>query len=147
MFDVIFGALHHQDFVSVDVCPMSLKNVKLYKDGALFRDWKLSEHFNDKVYDEIKHAEAWVSNPIWIIDRHIKWKKVKELQVDGLIGSTHDTRNGRIFFLNDKEIYCVNIDSFAVDTIPYLEGKPYDDKLARQIIYNEYFDQLWSFDF
>lgn len=147
LFDVIFGALHHPDFVSVDVCPMSLKNVKLYKDGALFRDWKLSEHFNDKVYDEIKHAEAWVSNPIWIIDRHIKWKKVKELQVDGLIGSTHDTRNGRIFFLNDKEIYCVNIDSFGVDTIPYLEGKPYDDKLARQIIYNEYFDQLWSFDF
>jgi len=147
LFDVIFGALHHQDFVSVDVCPMSLKNVKIFKDGELFRYWKLSEHFNDKVYDEIKHAEAWVSNPIWIIDRHVKWKKVRELQVDGLIGSTHDARNGRIFFLYDKEIYCVNINSFEVDTIPYLEGKPYEDKLARQIIYNEYFDQLWSFDF
>ncbi|MDD3779625.1 MAG: hypothetical protein PHX26_06165, partial [Proteiniphilum sp.] len=147
LFDLFFGALHHPDFVSVDVCPMSLKNVKIFKDGKLIRYWKLSEHSNDKVYDETRNAEAWVSNPIWIIDQHVKWKKVKELQVDGLIGSTHDTRNGRIFFLNDKAIYCVHIDSFAVDTIPYLEGKPYQDKLARQIIYNEYFDQLWSFDF
>lgn len=147
LFDLFFGALHHPDFVSVDVCPMSLKNVKIFKDGKLIRYWKLSEHSNDKVYDETRNAEAWVSNPIWIIDQHVKWKKVKELQVDGLIGSTHDARNGRIFFLNDKAIYCVHIDSFAVDTIPYLEGKPYQDKLARQIIYNEYFDQLWSFDF
>ena len=147
LFKVIFGALHFQNFESVDVCPMSLKNVQLFNNGELCRYWKLSEHFNDKVYDEIKNAEAWVSNPIWIIDRHVKWKKIKELQVDDLMGSTHDTRNGRIFFLNDKKIYCVNMDSFAVDTIPYLEGKPYEDKLARQIIYNEYFDQLWSFDF
>lgn len=147
LFDLIFGALHHLDFVSVDVCPMSLKNVKIFKDGEMIRYWKLSEHSNGKVYDEIRSAEAWVSNPIWIIDRHIHWKKVIDLQVDGLIGSTHDRRNGRIFFLNDKEIYSVNIDSLTVDTIFYLEGKPYEDKLSRQIIYNQYYDQLWSFDF
>lgn len=147
LFDLIFGALHHSDFVSVDVCPMSLKNVKIFNDGELIRYWELSQHSNDKIYDEIKNAEALVSNPIWIIDRHIKWEKTMELQVNNLMGSTHDSRNGRIFFLNDKEIYCVHIESFTVDTISYLEGKPYDDMLARQIIYNEYFNQLWSFDF
>lgn len=147
LFDLIFGALHHPNFVSMDVCPMSLRNVKIFNNGELIRYWKLSEHSNNKVFDETKNAVAWVTNPIWLIDQHVKWKKVKEFQVDGLIGCTHDTRNGRVFFLNEKEIYCVYVDSFVVDTIPYLEGKPYEDKLARQIIYNEYFDQLWSFDF
>ena len=147
LFNVVFGALHLQHFVSVDVCPMSLKNVRIFNNGNLCRFWKLSKHNNDKVYDEIKNDEALVANPIWIIDGHIKWKKVMDLQMENIRGSTHDLLNRRIFFLNDKEIYRVNMDSFIVDTIPYREGKPYEDSYARQIIYNAYFDQLWSYDF
>lgn len=147
LFNIVFGALHLQHFVSVDVCPMSLKNVRIYNDGELCRYWSLSEHSNDQVFDEVKNAEASVSNPNWIIDRHVKWKKVKEFEMEGIMGSSHDTRNRRIFFINEKEIYCIYLDSLVVDTIPFLGSKPYNEKLARQIIYNEYFDQLWSYDF
>ncbi|MDD4592106.1 MAG: kelch repeat-containing protein [Parabacteroides sp.] len=147
LFNIVFGALHLQHFASVDVCPMSLKNVRIYNDGELCRYWSLSEHSNDQVFDEVKNAEASVSNPNWIIDRHVKWKKVKEFEMEGIMGSSHDTRNRRIFFINEKEIYCIYLDSLVVDTIPFLGSKPYNEKLARQIIYNEYFDQLWSYDF
>lgn len=147
LLNIVFGALDYRHFVSVDVCPMSLKNIRLFNNGELSRYWRLAEHFNDKVYDEIKNAEAAVHNPVWIVDRHVKWEKIKEFHVDNLVGSTHDSRNGRIFFLNNVELYCVDMESFTVDTISYLKNRPYEDKYARQIIYNEYFNQLWSYDF
>lgn len=147
LLNIVFGALDYRHFVSVDVCPMSLRNIRLFNNGELSRYWRLAEHFNDKVYDEIKNAEAAVHNPVWIVDRHVKWEKIKEFHVDNLVGSTHDSRNGRIFFLNDVELYCVDVESFTVDTISYLKNRPYEDKYARQIIYNEYFNQLWSYDF
>lgn len=147
LFHIVFGSHDYQYFVSTDVCPMSLKNIRLFNNGELSRYWKLAEHFNDKVYDEINNVEAIVHNPVWIIDKHVKWKKIKELYVDNLIGSAHDSKNRRIFFMNDTELYRVDADSFRVDTIFYSKNRPYEDKNSRQLIYNEYFDQFWSYDF
>jgi DNA-binding SARP family transcriptional activator len=147
LFNIGFGAFGYRHFVNVDVCPMSLKNIRIFNNGKLCRYWRLVEHFNNKVYDEIKNAEAIVHNPIWIINRHVKWEKIKDFQVDNLMGSAHDRINRRLFFLNDKEIYCIHLESFEMDTIPYSKNKPYEDGNARQLIYNEYFDQLWSYDF
>jgi hypothetical protein len=147
LFNIVFGAFHYRHFVSVDVCPMSLKNIRIFNNGKLCRYWRLAEHFNDKVYDEIKNAEATVHNPIWIIDRHVNWRKIKDFEIENLKGSTHDTGNRRIFFLNDKEMYRVDLDSFMIDTIAYSKNRPYEEKNARQIIYNEYFNQIWSYDF
>ena len=147
LFNIIFGAIRYRHFVSVDVCPMSLKNIRIFNDGKLCRFWKLSEHLDDKVFDEIKNAEAEVQYPDWIIDRHVKWKKIKEFHVDNLKGSTHDINNRRIFFLNDKELLSVEMENFLIDTIRYAENKPYNDNHERQIIYNEYQNQIWSYDF
>lgn len=147
LFHIFFGALRHQHFASMDVCPMSLRDIRINNNGSLYRHWKLSEHHNDKVYDEIQHAEAVVQNPVWIIDSHVKWKKEKKFQVDGLIGATHDKNNRRIFFVKEEEMYCVDIDNYTIDTIPYLHNRPYENRYARQVIYNGYFDQIWSYDF
>ena len=147
LFNIVFGAFDYRHSVSVDVCPMSLKNIRISNNGELSRYWRLAEHLNDKVYDEIKNTEAIVHNPVWIIDRYVKWKKIKDFHVDNLLGSTHDTRNRKIYFLNDEEMYCVDLDSFGIDTVSYSKNRPYKDKNARQIIYNEYFNQLWSYDF
>jgi two-component SAPR family response regulator len=147
LFNIGFGAFGYRHFVNVDVSPMSLRNIRIFNNGRLCRYWKLAEHFNNKVYDEVKNAEAVVHNPIWTINRHVKWEMVKAFHVDNLTGSACDRKNGRIFFLNDGEMYCVDVSSFATDTVSYSRNSPYEDKNARQIIYNEYFDQLWSYDF
>ena len=97
-FNLVFGASHYQNFISMDVCPMSIRDIRIFNNNELHRYWKLAKHINNKVYDEVEKAEAIVSNPIWIIDRHVKWRKIKEIQVNGLIGSTHDELNRRVFF-------------------------------------------------
>lgn len=147
LFNLIFGAIRHSHFVSADVCPMSLRNIRILNNGKLCKYWKLSEHLYNKVYDEIENAEAEVYNPVWIIDKHVKWKKIKEFDVNNLMGSTHDRKNRRLFFVNDREMFCIDLKNGDVDTISYLKNRLYDDEHERQIIYNEYFDQIWSYDF
>ena len=145
--DIVFGAVNYRQFVSTDVCPMSLRNIKIYNDGREEMFWELSKHINNLVYDSISGAEAVVENPVWIIDRHVKWAKIKDFRIKNLAGSAYDKKNRRIFFVNDKEIHSISMDTFVTDTIPYSGNQPYKDELSRQIVYNGYNNQLWSYDF
>lgn len=147
-FELVFGACKNGAFLSTDVCPMSLKNIRIYDHkNQLFRDWKLSKHDTDKVYDEISNAEAMVNNPVWIIDKHVKWQKQKSFQLTNLFGITSDEDSGRIFFVDDKAVYILHTESWKMDTIAFSGGFPYQDLLGKQIIYNKFTDELWSYNF
>lgn len=147
-FDVVFGACKKSSFLNTDVSPMSLKNVRIYNHkNQLILDWRLSKHGQVKVYDEIKRAEAIVENPNWIRDKHVSWQKVKNLQLQDLLGIATDDVNGRLFFVVDKSVYILSSENFKLDTISVLGGSPYNDVLGKQIIYNKYTDELWSYNF
>ncbi len=147
-FDLVFGACKNSSFMSTDVSPMSLRNVSIYDHKKqLFRNWKLSKHDENKVYDETSNSEAHVDNPIWIIDKHIKWQKLKDFQISDMFGVAKDEDNGRLFFINAKAVYVISTKTLVIDTIPFLGGSPYHDILGKQIIYNKYTDELWSYNF
>lgn len=147
-FDVIFGACKNSTFPSTDVSPMSLKNVRIYDyNNDLFRDWRLSKHGQGIVYDEKSNEEAFVNNPVWIIDKHKKWQQIKSFKLTNLLGIANDEDRGRIFFVDNKAVYVLSIESFAIDTLLFKGGSPYLDILSKQIIYNEFTDELWSYNF
>lgn len=147
-YKIVFGACRNSAFLSTDVCPMSLKDIRIYNHkNELYREWKLSKHEEDKVFDEISNAEALVDNPNWIIDKHIRWQKLKNLRVPNLLGFAQDEENGRIFFVNDQAVFVVSTESMMVDTISFASGMPYPDLLGKQIIYNKYTGELWSYNF
>ncbi len=146
-FEIVFGACKNTSFLNTDVSPMSLKNIRIFDANArLIRDWKLSKHSEPKVYDEIKRAEALVENPIWSIDKHVKWEKIKDLILNNIQGIAKDEENGRVFFIDDKAVYVYSIETTAIDTIPFAGGLPYQ-AIGRQIIYNHFTNELWSYDF
>ena len=147
-FNIVFGSCRNNSFSTTDVCPMLLKNIRIYDhNGKLFRYWKLSRHGHGQVYDEVANAKAVADNPYWIIDRHVKWEKIKEIKIDNLYGIAKDKNDGRLFFVNDKSVYVVSVDPLKIDTIPFAGGCPYHDSLSKQIIYNEFTNELWSFSF
>ena len=147
-FEVVFGACKNGSFPSTDVSPMSLKNVRIYDyNNKLFRDWQLSKHGQGKVYDETTQAEANVSNPIWIRDKHVKWEKIKNFNQSDQFGIAIDDKQGRLFFADDIAVYIYSIESQNVDTIPVLGGSPYHDIQGKQIIYNKFTNELWSYNF
>ncbi len=147
-FDVIFGANRTNTFFATDVCPMSLKDIRVFDSkGGLFRHWKLSKHGRGNyIYDELKNSKAYVSNSKWFIDRHIKWRKRKGINVDPLFGVSHDPDDGRVFFVDKDNLYILNTKSWVVDTISFTKGLPYQRLLEKPLIYNKYTNELWSYN-
>ncbi|NEW81902.1 MAG: hypothetical protein GZ094_06020 [Mariniphaga sp.] len=146
-FDVVFGASKINSFLNTDVCPMSLKNIRIFDaKNKLVSDWKLSKHSQSKVYDEIDASEAIAENPIWIIDKHVKWQKLKDFTIDSIQGVTKDEDSGRIFFINNRAVYILSTKTSAIDTIFFEGGKPYN-AAGKQIIFNKYTNELWSYNF
>ena len=146
-FDVVFGASRNTSFLNTDVCPMSLKNIRIFDaKNKLISDWKLSKHGQSKVYDEINATEAIVENPIWNIDKHVKWQKIKDFKIDSIQGVTKDEDNGRIFFINNRAVYILSTKTASIDTLLFTGGLPYN-ALGKQIIYNKFTNELWSYNF
>ncbi len=146
-FSMVFGACRNASFINTDVSPMSLKEIQIFdqKQSILF-NWKLSKHNKTVVYDEIKHAEAQVDNPNWIIDKHLKWHKLKNFTLDSIRGIASDEKNGRIFLVDKKAVYILSTETNLIDTLQYSVGEPYPAK-GNQIIYNPFTNELWSYDF
>lgn len=146
-FEMVFGACRNTSFLNTDVSPMSLKNIRIFDaKSKLILDWKLSKHGEPKVYDEIRRAEAVVENPIWSIDKHVKWEKIKDIKINNIQGIAKDDENGRVFFIDNKAIYVFSIATSVIDTIPFAGGVPYL-AIGREIIYNKFMNELWSYDF
>jgi len=146
-FDIVFGASHKASFLNTDVCPMSLKNIRIFDaKNKLISDWKLSKHGQSKVYDEINATEAIVENPIGNIDKHVKWQKLKDFKIDSIQGVTKDEDNGRIFFINNRAVYILSTKTASIDTLLFTGGLPYN-ALGKQIIYNKFTNELWSYNF
>ena len=143
-FNVLFGASRIPSFFSSDVCRMLLRNIKIYNSkGKLFRYWTLQKHNVYEVYDDIEKSVATVENPIWYIDKHVKWEKEKEFKIQNLHGITSNAE--KIFLISDKAVFSIHTDgSMRVDTIPFKSGKPYENRL-KQIIYNPIDNKLWSY--
>ncbi|TNJ44921.1 hypothetical protein KFZ70_12440 [Tamlana fucoidanivorans] len=119
VLDIIFGKSRYKGFVTTDVCPMSIKNVKILdNNNALIKNWPLGKHTKkNKVYDNISNDEALVENPKWLIDQHVFWKKIQDFNFNNLLGTANDPINKRVYFINPKSIYIYHIDNNTIDTL------------------------------
>jgi len=147
-FLISFGRCKVPGFYSTDVCPMSVKNIAVYKaDHKLFRQWTLGKHQRNKTFDNITHAEASVENPNWLIDKYIRWRKLTEININTMYGITPDATNKGLFIVDEKAVYYLSYKSLKMDTIPYTSGSPYLNELRHDVIFNKYTNELWSYDF
>ncbi|MDR3140895.1 MAG: hypothetical protein LBU37_04110 [Tannerellaceae bacterium] len=147
-FQIYFGICKAPGFHSTDVCPMSIKNISVYKPNQkLFRQWTLGKHYGNKTYDNIQSAEAWTENPHWLTDKYIRWQKLTEVKAENLNGVTSDAIGKGIFFLDDKAAYYLHYKSLDIDTIPFTEKQPYREESGHNVVYNKYTGELWSYDF
>ena len=145
-FRLVFGACRLNSFRTTDVCPMSVKDICLYKNERLYRRWELARHSRDKVYDEIAQAGAEAVNPVWTIDKYTKWRPLKHFRVNRLLGVAPDADANRLFFVNHHTVYQLDVRSLALDSVRNTQGAPYDNTTGKFLVYNPYTDELWSYD-
>jgi len=145
---VYFGSNSHDIFSTTDIAPMTIRNIIIYDiTSRPVRYWKLASHGHNAVYDEYVHSRAVVSNPQWIIDHHVKWKK----RISYILPNTHyditfDPINDRIFIVKDKQIFIYHAKSQKTDTIEVRRGVPFNTEFS-QMEYNPVKNELISYHF
>ena len=78
--DVFFGLNKHSSFSTTDVPPMTIRDILVFNEKKeVLRNWKLEKHGTEKVYDECVNQKASCFNPVWEIDKHVKWQQMAHL--------------------------------------------------------------------
>ncbi|PQB07728.1 hypothetical protein BST83_11600 [Polaribacter filamentus] len=144
-FKIIFGKSLYKNFSTTDVCPMSVKNIKIInKNGNPIRDWALGRHTtNNKVYDKLNDDEAIAKNPKWLIDQHVFWKKNKTFTFQNLLGSTKDKYNNRVFFIDAKGVHVYSYETDTLESYNY-QGNPLKCQ-SNSFMYNHYTNELITY--
>ena len=143
-----FGLNNNPVFATTDVPPMTIRNIQIFNDkNELKRSWKLEKHLRDRVYDECQNKKAVSINPVWEIDKHVKWQRRANFVIPyDLPQIAYDIDNGRIFIAKSKTVYIYNVNSRSVDTIYARRGEIYNN-LSNQLIYDKRSDKLISYNF
>lgn len=142
-----FGYSNHDKFHSSDVPPMSIRNVKITNGkGGTVANWSLKEHLYDSCLDSLHQTPATITNATWEISKHTKWIKEKTLQLPIYTQICNAPSKGSIYFANSASILTYSTADNTMDTIFPTKGSPYTE-INSQLIYNPYYNELWSYDF
>lgn len=142
-----FGYSDHPKFYSSDVPPMSIRNIRVIDGkGRVAAYWALKEYLPNACLDSLHHIPATVTHPTWEINKHTKWRKERVLQLPMNTQICNVPSKNSIYFANSTYTLKYSMVKNTLDTIHTVQGTPYIEK-NNQLIYNPYYNELWSYDF
>lgn len=142
-----FGYSDHHLFHSSDVPPMSIRNIKITDEkNKIIAYWPLKEHLANSSLDSLYHIPASVTNPTWEINKHTKWTKEETFKLPIHTQICNVPAQNSIYFANSAYILKYSMADNTSDTIYSTQGSPYKE-INNQLIYNPYYNELWSYDF
>lgn len=162
-FYVSFGKCRRGKYTSNDVAPVNLKNIRVYDDNKLIRNWLLSRHQGNICYDEVKGKMAVAQYPSWLIDDYWKWKEVVTKRIENNVQFAFDSKNTILYIVPDEmQITALDLKTVTEKIIKVKKGYPaasnysqmvmdtIDNKLISFNLDNEslstfsFADQTWS---
>jgi DNA-binding SARP family transcriptional activator len=146
--DVFFGLNKHSSFSTTDVPPMTIRDILVFNEKKeVLRNWKLEKHGTEKVYDECVNQKASCFNPVWEIDKHVKWQQMAHLVLPYIHPQiAFDDENERLFIVNRKSVMIYNTNTEQIDSFKANKGEAYNCR-ANQIVYNKNGHKLVSYSF
>lgn len=142
-----FGYSNHPKFHSSDVPPMSIRNIRISDTNTkTIAYWPLKEHLPHSCLDSLHQIPSKVSNPTWEINKHTKWTKEKTIKLPIHTQICDAPAKSSIYFSNSTYTLSYSVTNNTLDTLYTTQGTPYIEK-NNQLIYNSYYNELWSYDF
>ncbi len=153
---ISFGACTKEDFISTDVPPILIKDVKIRgKKGKLLNHWPLNQTEGNYTYDILNNRKAIITNPDWLLTANLNWNRISETSFKGNALLVQDQAGEKIYILGEEFmiIYDAGLNQF--DTLSYLtkpefftrDGQAvYDQQSQRIISYNIDSRQLFYID-
>jgi DNA-binding SARP family transcriptional activator len=146
--DVYFGGNRHALLFTTDVSPMTIRDIMVFNEKKeVIRNWKLEKHATDEVYDECANQKASCLNPVWEIDRHVKWQQKAHFVLPYIYPQiAFDNENERLFIVKGKSITIYNPNTEQIDSFVAKKGEAYNC-MANQLVYDKNSHKLVSYSF
>ena len=146
--NLCFGLNNSPIFATTDVPPMTIRDIIISDDrNELKNNWKLEKHALDNVYDEWQNKKAISVNPVWEIDKHVKWQPKAHITIPyELPQIAFDQEKGRIYFAKHKSIFMYDAIRKTVDSIVAKKGEIYNCR-SNQLFYDKNSGKLISYNF
>lgn len=121
-FKIYFGECSNPRFLTSDVLPMFIRNVKVFSASNLVKNWPLKEIYGDNTYDLISQSKAITKNAQWLLKNHYEWKTLKKIKFKGNSSFTFDEKNHKIILNSNSKTYFYNIKNDSL-TFKYFDSK------------------------
>jgi DNA-binding SARP family transcriptional activator len=144
--DISFGQSFLKNFLTVDVSPFILKDIRVAVNNKSIHHWELNKHDGDVVLDELKNKPAKASNPRWLIDRRIYWEQVASLETPLFPQVAFDSIANVIYLLNDSRLMTYSLLTDSLKTT-FDTRIPPDEILCNSLILNHVNRNLLYYDF
>lgn len=144
--DICFGVNKKAPFVSSDTPPIILKNVYVNIDNKQKEYlWELNKHKTNLVLDVYNAKEAAVTNPVWLIDKHVKWETKAQLKFPSKIFAVYDEVS-TLFLVSSNKVYAYNLVNSELNEYAFNPEIPIT-KLSNQFLYDYAKKQIVYADF
>lgn len=101
---ILFGASAFDHFITNDVPPMSIKDIKILKNGKVYADWPLDEETGTLVRNKEGKGKAYVKNPKWLSVQYNNWQKLSEFTIGGNAEIAVNLEGETIYFIGEKKV-------------------------------------------
>lgn len=152
---ISFGACSRDNFISWDVPPIMIRDIKLYGKEKLQNHWLLDENGGENAYDILSGNTARVNNPNWLRHAHLHWNRIRELNFGGNTQIAENPEEEKIYWLGEDFLIVFDAAKNLFDTIYYSDrpgfltqdGQAVFDPLNGKIIsYNLDSRQVFTID-
>lgn len=121
-----FGANRHEEVKILDLPPMRLKDVKIYKDDQLAYHWPLQQDTGNTDTDIINGQIAIIDHPIWLAHTYRNWQLSADFVTAGNASVAFDGDRGMVYVCSRDSIYYFNCgrNMLRADKLEHAQGLP-----------------------
>lgn len=140
---LLFGANHDGSFKNIDLPPMRLRDVKVYRGEKLQYHFPLAQTAGTQDTDLVRGKIAYVSNPAWLQPRYHHWQPAGSWTLRGNASLAFNSRQGIVYIIGQDELLQMEVPHRRLQAIPLSRrtGTP----PGNQSLYDEQHGRLYNF--
>ena len=101
----LWGANDDHHYITRDIPPMRVRNIKLIQQEQLKYHWTLADTGGVSSMAIVGGRKAAVKNPVWIKPRHQRWEQVRTFQTNGIAAVAFDSKNDRLYIAGADSLW------------------------------------------
>lgn len=134
-FKLFFGGVDYNEFTTLDVPKMSIRNIKIKTDEALVLHYPLDETTGVVARDIVGNKQAIISNPVWISPLHSIWKEIAVRETNGVVLEAADEARNRLYLLSNEKLIVCNLKNNRIQEV-LIKNNQNDLTIDNKIVYN-----------